>query len=346
MGPRVSVLTTLFNCRRFIGEAVGSVLGQSLRDLEVVVCDDGSTDGSAEVVAELAAADARVRLLRHPVNLGGTAALRTCVSAARGRYLAVLESDDVALPGRFARQADWLDAHPECDAVFGGVQLIGESGEFLDASDPFHGVFAVKDRSREEWLRHFFREGNCLCWSSVMYRPEMYGRIGPERPAFQFLPDFDLWVRLALGGTFRLLPEPVTAYRRLSGQGNLSAVTPERLAAIAMEQSVILRHFDRPDAMEAVTGLAGGDAAARLAMAREALAVPSQAHRCFAMQMLLETGVDAMPSGAPDAEFLAAARPLLRDADVFQKLKVARLRAERDKYRKRAEASRRKIPSP
>lgn len=60
MGPRVSVLTTLFNCRRFIGEAVGSVLGQSLRDLEVVVCDDGSTDGSAEVVAELAAADARV----------------------------------------------------------------------------------------------------------------------------------------------------------------------------------------------------------------------------------------------------------------------------------------------
>jgi hypothetical protein len=76
------------------------------------------------------------------------------------------------------------------------------------------------------------------------------------------------------------------------------------------------------------------------------LAVPSQAHRYFAMQVLLETGVAAMPSGAPDADFLAAARPLLRDADVFQKLKVARLRAERDKYRERAEASRRSKQSP
>jgi glycosyltransferase involved in cell wall biosynthesis len=345
MAPRVSVLTTLFNCRRFIGQAIGSILQQSLRDLEVVVCDDASTDGSADIVAELAASDDRVRLVRHPVNLGGTAAVRSCVRHARGKYFAILESDDLALPGRLGRQADWLDAHPDADAVFGGVQLIGESGEPLDPADPFHGVFAQQDQSREAWLRQFFTGGNCLCWSSVMYRPEMYARIGPERPAFQFLPDFDLWVRLALDGSFHLLPDKVTAYRRLSGQGNLSAVTPGRLAAIAMEQSVILRHFERPDAIEAVTGLSGGNAAARLAMARAALAVPSQAHRHFAMQLLLETGLD--DSAAAEAiAFLAAARPLLREADVFQKLKVARLRAERDKYRERAETARRKKPSP
>lgn len=78
----------------------------------------------------------------------------------------------------------------------------------------------------------------------------------------------------------------------------------------------------------------------------EAVAVPPQAQWNSAMQRRLETGVEAMPSGAPDADFPAGARPLLRDADVFQKLRVARLPAERDQRRGRAEAShgRKKAP--
>ena len=337
MPPLVSVLTTLHNCRRFITEALDSILSQSLRDLEIVVCDDASTDDSAEVVAAIR--DPRVRLLRHRRNMGAAAALRTCATHATGRFFAVLESDDIALPGRFEHQIAWLEANPDTDAVFGGACLIGEDSRPLPADHEFHGVFARADMPREAWLRRFFTSGNCLCWSTVAYRPDVYSRIGTERHSFQYLPDFDLWVRLALRGRFRLLPDEVTAYRRLPGAANLSAVTPERTAAIAMEQFAILRHFDCPDAIAAVTGTDGRSPAARLAMARAALAVPSRAHRAFAMELLIGTDL----SGAPEdeaADFLAEARPLLRDADVFQKLKVARLSAERDRYKAKAAARR------
>ena len=334
MPPLVSVLTTLHNCRRFITEAVESVLAQSLADLELVICDDASTDGSADVVAAIR--DPRIRLLRHRRNMGAAAALRTCATHATGRWFAVLESDDIALPGRLERQIAWLETNPDTDAVFGHALLIGEDSRPLPADHEFHRVFARDDMPREAWLRRFFTSGNCLCWSTVAYRPDVYSRIGTERHAFQFLPDFDLWVRLALHGRFRLLPDEVTAYRRLPGAANLSAVTPERTAAIAMEQFAILRHFDCPDAIAAVTGQPDGRSpAARLAMARIALAVPSQAHRAFAMDLFLGTDLSGIAEDEA-ADFLAEARPLLRDADVFQKLKVARLTAERDRYKQKA----------
>ena len=335
MTPRVSVLTTLYNCRRFIGAAVESVLGQSEGDWEMVVCDDGSSDGSAEVVE--AVGDPRVRLVRHAENMGVTAALRTCARAARGKYFAVLESDDVAMPGRLKRQAEWLDGHPEADAVFGRAELIGEDGAVLAADDEFRGVFAEGERTREEWLRWFFEKGNCLCWSTVMYRREMYERTGVERAAFQLLPDFDLWVRLALRGRFGMLEETVTAYRRLAG--SLSVVTPERLAAIAAEQAAVLRHFASAEGVRAVTGRDDSGPLARLELARMALGVPSVAHRAFAVELLLET--DLSGSGEEEtAEFLRVARPILRESDVYQKLKVARLSRERDKYREQVAARR------
>jgi hypothetical protein len=170
-----------------------------------------------------------------------------------------------------------------------------------------------------------------------MYRREMYERTGVERAAFQLLPDFDLWVRLALRGRFGMLEETVTAYRRLAG--SLSVVTPERLAAIAAEQAAVLRHFASAEGVRAVTGRDDSGPLARLELARMALGVPSVAHRAFAVELLLET--DLSGSGEEEtAEFLRVARPILRESDVYQKLKVARLSRERDKYREQVAARR------
>ncbi len=114
-GPRVSVLMPAYNAAGTIREAIDSALAQTLSDLEVVVVDDGSRDETAQIVASYA--DPRVRLLRNPKNLGMPATRQRGADAARGEYLAILDSDDRAHPTRFERQAAWLDAHPRCAVV-------------------------------------------------------------------------------------------------------------------------------------------------------------------------------------------------------------------------------------
>lgn len=126
--PLVSVVMTLFNKGPYVEEAVRSVLAGTFTDLELLVVDDASTDdGPARVEA---IGDARVRLLRAAHNGGRAAAANRGFAAARGRYIAILDADDVALPERFARQLAYLEAHPEVGVVGGAAQQIG-AGEVL-----------------------------------------------------------------------------------------------------------------------------------------------------------------------------------------------------------------------
>lgn len=101
--PVVSVIVANHNGARFIAEALGSAQRQTLREIEIIVADDASTDDSARIVATLAAADGRIRLLRRAVNGGAAAARNTALDAARGRYIAVLDSDDILHPDRLRR---------------------------------------------------------------------------------------------------------------------------------------------------------------------------------------------------------------------------------------------------
>ena len=101
--PVVSVITANYNGARHLPEAIASVLGQSLRSLELIVVDDASTDASAAIVQEAAALDGRVRLIVQPRNAGPGAARNQALAAARGRWIAVFDSDDIMEPDRLAR---------------------------------------------------------------------------------------------------------------------------------------------------------------------------------------------------------------------------------------------------
>src|SRR5688572_32848466 len=105
--PASSVLLCVHNGTAYLGQAVESLLGQSERRLEVIAVDDGSTDASGEILERCAARDARVRVVRQ-ANRGLTASLNAARRLARGRYLARLDADDLALPGRLAAQLEYL----------------------------------------------------------------------------------------------------------------------------------------------------------------------------------------------------------------------------------------------
>lgn len=111
---RVSVIIPCYNQQDFIEPAVRSVLDQTYRDLEVIVTDDGSTDGSPDIIRSLAAADARVVPVLSPRNAGIAANMNRALPRCSGEFVAQLDGDDLMLPTKIERQVAYLRAHPEC----------------------------------------------------------------------------------------------------------------------------------------------------------------------------------------------------------------------------------------
>lgn len=119
--PIISVLISAYNAAPFVQEAVDSILSQSLQDFEILIVDDGSTDGTHEVLDRIK--DPRIRVWRQE-NKGKAAALNFMVSQARGQFLAIQDADDASHPGRLASLVGRLQAEPELGAVFSGHWLL------------------------------------------------------------------------------------------------------------------------------------------------------------------------------------------------------------------------------
>jgi glycosyltransferase involved in cell wall biosynthesis len=119
----VSAIIPVFNCERYVAAALSSVLRQTVLPDEIIVVDDGSTDATPKTLAQFGS---QITVIRQ-TNCGGAAATNRGVEAATGRFLCFLDADDVWMPGKTARQLEWLAKYPDTEAVFGHVQqFIGE----------------------------------------------------------------------------------------------------------------------------------------------------------------------------------------------------------------------------
>ena len=116
MTARVSVVLKSYNHASYVGEAIQSILDQSFQDFEIIVTDDGSRDGSPDVIRRFA--DKRLNLVAFEKNRGISAAMNNAISRAKGEFIAILNSDDFALPQRLERQVTFLDANPQIAGVF------------------------------------------------------------------------------------------------------------------------------------------------------------------------------------------------------------------------------------
>jgi glycosyltransferase involved in cell wall biosynthesis len=231
---------TTFNGAGFIGASIASVLAQSFADFELIVVDDASTDETARVLAGIA--DSRLRVLRQAANGGVVAARNAGFRAARGRYIAALDHDDLSHPERLARQVAHLDAHPDVVLVATEIEIeepAGRRNKTLPlplrawAAKPTKGGGGVGeapnacppppvrrhapdhptggDPSLIRWLLHV---DNPLTWSSVMFRADAVRRLGAfMRPEFELADDFDLYHRLLTVGDIARLNEVLTIYR-------------------------------------------------------------------------------------------------------------------------------------
>jgi glycosyltransferase involved in cell wall biosynthesis len=214
--PTVSVLMPVFNAGKFLREAVESILAQSFCDFEFLIFDDGSTDESRALLERYAGDDVRVKLTLGD-HRGYTSCLRQGVDAARGRYVARMDADDVSLPNRLARQVQFMDQHPECAAVGGQAVRIDADGDALC----LERVPETHERIDERHMRRF---GGQIMHPNVMMRTQTLRQIGNYRLEFEPAEDLDLFLRLAEVGRLANLGEVTLKYRM-----HLKSVTHTRI---------------------------------------------------------------------------------------------------------------------
>lgn len=231
--PRVTAVIPVFNGARFIATAVGSLQRQTLADIEILVVDDGSTDETATIVAAIAAADPRVRLLRQP--RGGQAVANNLAEAhARAPLLAKLDADDVALPNRLAAQVRFLEDHPDHGVVASKAWLIDSEGRRRGVPGRATDPAAIH--------AHLFRfQSNPIVTSSVVLRRDLFRAVGGERSCFGNCHDLDLWLRLGRMTKIAAIDEPLVEYRVHANQVSLTHVRQQAVECVAAFESAARR---------------------------------------------------------------------------------------------------------
>jgi glycosyltransferase involved in cell wall biosynthesis len=303
--PDVSVVIPTHNRRRLLGQTARSALGQVGVEVEVIVVDDGSSDGTADAVASIG--DDRIRLLRHQKPLGVAMARNAGAGAARGSWVALLDDDDLWAPDKLKRQLE-AAAAAEAGWVYAGVVEVDAEGRLLGGSAP---------PSPEELLAGLRRRNLMPAGSSnVVVRSDLLSASGGFDPRLRHLADWDLWLRLAGLGRPACVPAPLVAYRLHHGQATLDTTGmlaeastlearhgADRTAILRWAAWSQLRTGQRRAALRAYAGaVLAGDVAS---LARAAVALlhprPSSVRR------------RSRPS-ATDAAWIAAGRRWLDDS--------------------------------
>jgi hypothetical protein len=175
--------------------------------------------------------------------------MNATIARASGRYFAILNSDDWALPGRLQQQVDFLDANPGVSLVFGMPLPVDEAGKPAEAYSDFNQSLRLPDFSRRSWLRQFFFASNCLCAPTAMIRREAYQAAGAYDRRLTNLQDLDMWIRMLVAGhAIHVLSQPLTAVRIRANHANMSAPRPDTRLRTQFETGRILHHFAAFDA--------------------------------------------------------------------------------------------------
>jgi glycosyltransferase involved in cell wall biosynthesis len=205
----ISVIIPAYNVAGFVREAVDSALAQTFRDIEVIVVDDGSTDGSADTLSDLE--DHRLRVIRES-HAGSAAARNAGLRLASGELVAFLDGDDRWAPQNLERQSAFLENHPEVDMTFGHSLMVDEEGRSLGFKmSSFAGAMSLSRLLRANEIGN----GSCL-----LLRREALDRAGWFDTKLTACVDIDVWMRVASlrPGNVVAIPEVLTFYRRRQAQ--------------------------------------------------------------------------------------------------------------------------------
>jgi glycosyltransferase involved in cell wall biosynthesis len=242
--PRVSVVTSYYNRRDFLEPTIRSILDQSFTDLELLVFDDCSPDGTGERLMELVEeiGDPRLKPILHERNKGFTRGMIEAIARTRSEFIAVQGSGDISLPERIAKQVALLDAEPGIGAVgCHYTNVVAENGARRPRT-PDAGNATMDSLIRENVFSH----------GEVMFRRSVYDLAGGYRAPFVNSQDIDLWLRIIRHARLGTVPEQLyERYVRMDGV----SYAPKKFAVQA-RYSMLARRFARMPSEQAEAELA------------------------------------------------------------------------------------------
>lgn len=228
----VSIVMAVYNGEEFLKEALDSALDQTHTNIEMIVVNDGSTDGTKKILDNID--DTRVRIIHLEKNQGAANALNVGISQARGKWIAIQDADDNSYPTRIEEQVKYIVKHPELAGVGTFIECIGGglgvSGGMLRGVEKNRNSFI----SREEIKENIYW-GCPLTHSSVMFSKDIFQKVGGYNTEFKIAYDYDLWLRMLENGAIENVPKVLLQYRihkkSLSHRDSVTTVNEIQIAS-------------------------------------------------------------------------------------------------------------------
>ncbi len=219
--PKVSVIMSAYNSERYVGEAIQSILNQTMKDFELIVINDASKDNTGKEVKKFK--DPRIKYIERKHNAGKSHAVNFALKKVRGKYACIFDADDVMVNYKLEVSAKVLDRHPKCGLVYGHAWVIDEASEIIGplffpsrAERSIDDPFPDMSFSMAKLLK-----GAIFPQGSTLFRMEAIRKVGPLDESLHVAEDWDLWIRIAEKYDFYYLPVPLYLYR-INPKGLLS----------------------------------------------------------------------------------------------------------------------------
>lgn len=233
--PFVSVVMPVYNVEKYIDEAIASILNQTFSDFEFIIVDDGSTDNTWDILQTYT--DERIILLRNEINIGNYPSRNRGIRVAKGKYIAVMDGDDIVMPDRLEKQYCYLDEHPDLTAL-GSNFLLSTGTKKYDPPLIHEDIcFAL--------LRDF-----SILHPSFMILAKTLHLIDGYDETYQYASDYDLLCRLSLIGRVEILPDILITYRKHENQISQSKKVEQNTFATTIRrkyQVAFINKFRNPD---------------------------------------------------------------------------------------------------
>jgi glycosyltransferase involved in cell wall biosynthesis len=204
--PEISVVMPVYNSATYLAPAIDSILAQTFRDFEFIIINDGSTDGSQDILTHYASQDQRITVVNRE-NRGLVPTLNQAIGLAKSDLIARMDADDLSYPERFEKQSAFLRNNPGYVAVGCVTRLIDSEGDPLCS---FSKQLAHDDIDAS----HLAGKGGAIVHPAAMFRKSAFDKIGGYRTECIHAEDVDLWLRLAEVGNLANLPDTLFDYRQ------------------------------------------------------------------------------------------------------------------------------------
>ena len=228
--PKISVLMPAYNSEKYISEAIESILNQTFTDFEFIIINDGSTDKTAEIINKYAKSDNRIKFVNNTKNQGLIAVLNEGLDIATGEYIARMDSDDISLPERFAKQIEYMDKHPECGVLGTWTELFG----------PHIKKNKIVKKPPIVKLLDFVIRGNDVAHPTAMIRRSVLVDNNIKyNPEYKHAEDYALWGTICKYAEIHNLQEILLKYRWHDGNISVKHRKTQQACAERIRKSML-----------------------------------------------------------------------------------------------------------